>query len=80
MPEKCALLTRFAVVVLVSEFCNPIAVAARKIYSTPPLSAILYEAANKIDPIKNKIRMDDAFISNAVGFGLTRPAIKDPVK
>ena len=58
----------------------PIAEAAKKIYSAPPFSAILYDKYNSNDPIQRVLLIDDDAISNVVGFGLTKPAMRDPPK
>ena len=52
--------------------------AAKKMYSTPPFSAILYDKYNSNDPIQRALLIDDDAISNVVGFGLTKPAMRLP--
>ena len=54
--------------------------AAKKMYSTPPFSAILYDKYNSNDPIQRALLIDDNAISNGVGIGLTKPAMRDPPK
>ena len=52
--------------------------AAKKMNSTPPFSAILYDKYNSNDPIQRALLIDDEAISNVVGFGFTKPAMRDP--
>ena len=52
--------------------------AAKKMNSTPPFSATLYDKYNSNDPIQRALLIDDDAISNVVGFGLTKPAMRLP--
>lgn len=52
--------------------------AAKKMYSTPPFSATLYDTYNSNDPIQRALLIDDDAISNVIGFGLTKPAMRLP--